>query len=94
MAGTATEQFVGLGKPAISFAGQGPQYNLYFANKQKRLLGKSLTLIDNPEQFGEQAIRLLKNQDQLQDIFNNGKERLGMAGASARIAHLIQKNSN
>ena len=39
MAGTATEQFVGLGKPAISIPGAGPQFTEVFAEAQTRLAG-------------------------------------------------------
>ena len=42
MAGTATEQFVGLGKPAIIMPGQGPQFTYAFAEAQSRLLGCSI----------------------------------------------------
>jgi uncharacterized protein (TIGR03492 family) len=39
MAGTATEQAVGLGKPVLQLAGQGPQFTAGFAEAQRRLLG-------------------------------------------------------
>jgi len=39
MAGTATEQFVGLGKPAIAIPGIGPQFTAAFAEAQSRHLG-------------------------------------------------------
>ncbi|KAH9298235.1 hypothetical protein KI387_029917, partial [Taxus chinensis] len=41
MAGTATEQLVGLGKPVFILPGNGPQFTNKFANAQSRLLGKS-----------------------------------------------------
>jgi uncharacterized protein (TIGR03492 family) len=34
MAGTATEQFVGLGKPALVIPGAGPQFTRLFAERQ------------------------------------------------------------
>ena len=37
-AGTATEQLVGLGCPALSLPGQGPQFKRGFAERQSRLL--------------------------------------------------------
>ena len=91
MAGTATEQFVGLGKPAIAFAGNGPQYNLYFAQKQKRLLGKSLYLLDSPTHTGKYIKKMSDNTEELGKISDNGRKRLGEAGASSRIAHLIKQ---
>ncbi len=39
MAGTATEQAVGLGKPVLQLVGQGPQFTGGFAEAQRRLLG-------------------------------------------------------
>jgi len=38
-AGTATEQLVGLGVPALSLPGPGPQFKAAFARRQSRLLG-------------------------------------------------------
>ena len=38
-AGTATEQLVGLGIPALSLPGRGPQFKAGFARRQSRLLG-------------------------------------------------------
>lgn len=38
-AGTATEQLVGLGIPALSLPGPGPQFKRGFAERQSRLLG-------------------------------------------------------
>tara|TARA_Y100001978_G_C23698507_1_gene439205 strand:- start:2337 stop:3536 length:1200 start_codon:yes stop_codon:yes gene_type:complete len=39
MAGTATEQAIGLGKPVIQMEGKGPQFTKRFAEAQRRLLG-------------------------------------------------------
>ncbi len=91
MAGTATEQFVGLGKPVFTFPGLGPQFIYRFAEAQTRLLGKSIILLDNPKQVAEAMENLLKNSAHLQLIANNGKERMGKAGASRRIAQCLEK---
>ena len=91
MAGTATEQFIGLGKPAIAFPGKGPQYNLQFAKNQKRLLGISLQLVNHPREVGKKITELLSNPDKWQKIALNGKKRLGEAGASLRIAQFIKE---
>ena len=40
MAGTATEQAIGLAKPVIQIEGQGPQFTKSFAEAQRRLLGR------------------------------------------------------
>ena len=91
MAGTATEQFVGLGKPAIAIPGNGPQYNPAFAEAQSRLLGTSLFLVDNPAQVPQVAQSLLQNPDRLQLISENGIRRMGKPGAARRIADCLLK---
>jgi uncharacterized protein (TIGR03492 family) len=91
MAGTATEQFVGLGKPAIIIPGKGPQFTPAFAEAQTRLLGCSVMMVQKPDQVGAMVEFLLKNPDQLQFIAENGKRRMGKPGAAARIAqHLLE----
>ncbi|VXD23326.1 conserved hypothetical protein [Planktothrix serta PCC 8927] len=89
MAGTATEQFVGLGKPAIAIPGNGPQFTPTFANNQQRLLGRSLTVVQNPTEIPEMLRSLLLNSEQLKLIAENGKRRLGQPGASRRIAQYL-----
>ncbi|WP_341527795.1 lipid-A-disaccharide synthase-related protein [Nostoc sp. UHCC 0302] len=91
MAGTATEQFVGLGKPAIAIVGNGPQYNATFAEAQSRLLGTSLILIDQPEKAAKIVQSLLRNPDSLQLIAENGIRRMGKSGAAQRIANCLRK---
>ncbi len=91
MAGTATEQFVGLGKPAIAFPGNGAQYNRKFAENQTRLLGISLQLVNNPSQVAEKIQELLSTPDLWQSIAVNGKKRLGKTGATKKIAEFIIK---
>lgn len=93
MAGTATEQFVGLGKPVIAFPGKGPQYNLQFARNQRRLLGISLQLVDNPPQVREKLLQLLSTPDLWEMIAANGKKRLGQQGASEKIARILYQES-
>jgi uncharacterized protein (TIGR03492 family) len=91
MAGTATEQFIGLGKPAIAISGKGPQYNPGFAEAQSRLLGLSLTLVNQPSQVLPAIQSLLKNPDLLHEIAENGVQRMGRAGAAQRIAECLQE---
>ncbi len=92
MAGTATEQLVGLGKPAIAMPGRGPQYTAAFAREQSRLLGPSLILADRPAQVGDAIAKLLQDPDYFQLVVQNGLERMGEPGASARIAgHLLAR---
>lgn len=48
MAGTATEQAVGLGKPVLQLAGAGPQFTEGFAEAQRRLLGPAVSCAPGP----------------------------------------------
>ena len=86
MAGTATEQFVGLGKPAIAMPGDGPQFTFAFAEAQTRLLGISVILVANPTEVGTAIQSLLNDPDELHLIAQNGRRRMGKKGAATRIA--------
>ncbi|WP_088242988.1 lipid-A-disaccharide synthase-related protein [Calothrix rhizosoleniae] len=95
MAGTATEQFVGLGKPAITIPGEGPQFTPAFAEAQSRHLGRSVILVPRPEKVGEFVRSLFNNPDEVHLICQNGMQRMGQPGAAQRIADcLIQRLSN
>lgn len=91
MAGTATEQFVGLGKPAITFPGAGPQFTPRFAEAQTRLLGAAVTLVESPARSVAAVQSLLQDPDRLQWIQANGVRRMGHPGAAARIAQCLQQ---
>jgi uncharacterized protein (TIGR03492 family) len=89
MAGTATEQFVGLGKPAISMPGAGPQFTAVFAERQAKLLGPSITLLRQPAELAAAIANLRQDSERLDLIRANGKRRMGPAGAAKRIADLL-----
>ena len=91
MAGTATEQFVGLGKPAIAIPGKGPQFTPAFAEAQTRLLGPSLILVEHPDKVGSVMQQLLRDPDWLQLIAENGHQRMGQPGAAKRIANCLME---
>jgi uncharacterized protein (TIGR03492 family) len=91
MAGTATEQFVGLGKPAIAMPGKGPQYNPIFAEAQTRLLGPSLILVEQPGKVASTVQQLLRDPDWLQLIADNGSQRMGQPGAGRRISECLME---
>lgn len=89
MAGTATEQFVGLGKPAIAIPGRGPQFTPAFAEAQSRLLGSSLIVVKRPSQVGAAVEQLFRDPDRLDLIAQNGRRRMGEPGAAHRIARCL-----
>lgn len=91
MAGTATEQFVGLGKPAIAIPGKGPQYTPAFAEAQTRLLGPSLILVQQSDKVASVLQQLLRDPDWLQLIAENGVQRMGSPGAASRIANCLME---
>lgn len=91
MAGTATEQFVGLGKPVITIPGEGPQFTYAFAEAQTRLLGCSIVLVEKPEQVGNTMKAILNDSEKMQRIAVNGKQRMGDAGAALRIAQKLRE---
>ncbi|MBE9190021.1 hypothetical protein IQ230_06525 [Gloeocapsopsis crepidinum LEGE 06123] len=94
MAGTATEQFIGLGKCAIAFPGNGPQYTYAFAEAQSRHLGSSLTLVEHPKQVADAVRSLLQDPTRLQQIAENGYQRMGEPGAAHRIAQCLVQQFN
>mgnify|MGYP002654260332 CR=1 FL=1 len=90
MAGTATEQFVGLGKPVFSLPGTGPQFTSNFAKRQTYLLGESVILVNNLAEIGHELNSVLNSPETRQAIAENGKKRLGQPGAAARIANCLR----
>jgi uncharacterized protein (TIGR03492 family) len=94
MAGTATEQFVGLGKPAITMPGKGPQFTYRFAEAQTRLLGCSVILVENPQRVAETIQSVLNSPHLRQRIAENGQRRMGTAGAAGRIAQCLVTKLN
>ena len=91
MAGTATEEFVGLGKPAVIMPGSGPQFTYAFAEAQSRLLGCSIAMVENPDLVGETILQIINNPLQLEQISINGKRRMGESGAALRIARCLNE---
>lgn len=92
MAGTATEQCVGLGKPVVTLAGEGPQFTYRFAEAQTRLLGSSIYL--TPPTSAATVIQHLLKRLQEDPCFQaelqaHGQTRMGSPGASERIAQQI-----
>jgi uncharacterized protein (TIGR03492 family) len=91
MAGTATEQFVGLGKPAFTLLGKGPQFTPAFAEAQTRLLGESVIWVQQHQSLPQVVQSLLQDPERRQRIRENGTRRMGKSGASRRIAQLLRQ---
>lgn len=88
-AGTAAEQFVGLGKPVVTLPGKGPQFTSAFATVQAKMLGPSVQMVNDPEAVGIAIAQIIHNPDRLQLIYRNGKRRMGESGAGDRIAQRL-----
>jgi uncharacterized protein (TIGR03492 family) len=89
-AGTATEQLVGLGIPALSLPGPGPQFKAGFAQRQSRLLGGSVAVCRSPRQL-EQRLALLLQEPQLRaQLGAIGRRRMGPPGGSDALAALVE----
>ena len=96
MAGTATEQAIGLGKPVLQIEGKGPQFTKSFAEAQRRLLGKYVFCASNYKDKNDQInqtikliikiIYLIKLNKKFMILCNeNAKKRLGEDKACLKI---------
>ena len=107
MAGTATEQAVGLNKPVIQIEGAGPQFTKLFADAQRRLLGKYIFCVtkyknkkEKIEKTSELIIKILYfislDKNFLKSCKENSKQRIGEIHSSNRVAididYIIDKN--
>ena len=88
-AGTATEQVVGLGIPALSLPGRGPQFKRSFAARQSRLLGGAVRPCATPRELGERLQQLLDEPELRTKLGRIGQQRMGAAGGSVRLAQLV-----
>ena len=105
MAGTASEQAVGLALPVVQLAGTGPQFTAGFAEAQRRLLGPGVVCADGPATAAStlaQTARLCQQQLlQLADgqqrealtarLEQVAAERIGAAGGSGAMASAIMQ---
>ncbi len=88
-AGTATEQLVGLGKPAVSLIGPGPQFNRDFALRQSRLLAGAVEPFTDSKALSEKLKLLLENHKLRQRLGLRGIRRMGPSGGSKALAELV-----
>jgi uncharacterized protein (TIGR03492 family) len=90
-AGTATEQVVGLGIPALSLPGQGPQFTAAFARRQSRLLGGAVQPCHGPAELTERLQLLLREPELRRQLGERGRRRMGPCGGSERLAALVEQ---
>ena len=90
-AGTATEQLVGLGIPALSLPGPGPQFKASFARRQSRLLGGAVVPCHSGAQLAERLTMLLAEPVLRQQLGAIGQKRMGAAGGSEALAALVDQ---
>jgi uncharacterized protein (TIGR03492 family) len=88
-AGTATEQLVGLGIPALSLPGPGPQFKRGFAERQSRLLGGAVAVCDSPAALARRLELLLREPVLRAGLGRIGRRRMGAAGGSDALALLV-----
>jgi len=90
-AGTATEQLVGLGVPALSLPGPGPQFKLGFAQRQSRLLGGAVAVCRTPQELAQGLVQLLQDPPRRSALGRIGQRRMGPAGGSEALARLLEQ---
>ena len=90
-AGTATEQLVGLGIPALSLPGAGPQFKLGFAIRQSRLLGGAVMPFTSQVLLAKRLNVLLADARLRNQLGKIGSKRMGPSGGSAALSSLISK---
>ncbi len=88
-AGTATEQLVGLGIPALSLPGIGPQFTQGFAKRQSRLLGGAVRSCQSSHELNTRLKQLLEDPSLRLQMGRRGRQRMGPAGGSEAIAKRV-----
>ena len=90
LAGTASEQAAGMGKPIVSFGGRGVQYTSSFAKRQVQLLGESLSVVKrDPVAVAAEVLNILTDNDRYQRMSKAGFARVSGRGSSKKIASYI-----
>ena len=101
MAGTASEQAIGLAKPVIQIEGKGPQFTKSFAEAQRRLLGKYVFCATNYSNKKDQinqtinlilkVIYLIKlDKKFLSSCLDNSNQRIGESNSCIKIINDIK----
>ncbi len=89
LAGTASEQAAGLGKPVVTFPGSGSQITPRFLALQQRLLDDALVSTRGWTEAAGAVLRLLRSPEERLRRGAAGRLRMGSPGAISRIAETI-----
>lgn len=89
MAGTASEQAVGLGKPLIQVPSSGVQGERYVKMKMEYFGESALAVPRDPERIADAVLELLGDPARCARMAAAGRERMGEPGASRAIADVI-----
>lgn len=90
MSGTGNEQAAGMGVPVVTMPGPGPQFTSRFAQDQHRLLGDAVWVVeDGPSAAAQVIAALLLDPHKRAEMGNIGRARMGLPGATARMADRI-----
>ena len=81
---------MGLGVPALSLPGPGPQFKAAFARRQSRLLGGAVEPCHSSADLAPHLIALLDDGPRRQQLGAIGRQRMGPPGGSDRLAELVQ----
>lgn len=89
-AGTAVEQAVGLGKPAVTFPGKGMQVTPRFLAAQGRLLRGAVVVSDPaPRAVAREVLGILADPERYRTMAETGRRLMGLPGATDAIARRI-----
>ena len=80
---------MGLGIPALSLPGPGPQFHRPFARRQSRLLGGAVRPCSTGAELRERLQTLLSTPELRKKLGTIGRRRMGSPGGSARLAEFV-----
>jgi len=103
MAGTASEQAIGLAKPVIQIEGKGPQFTKSFADAQRRLLGRyvfcATDYVNKKDQINKTINLILKviyliklDNNFLRSCFDDANLRIGESNSCIKIIDDIKSH--
>jgi uncharacterized protein (TIGR03492 family) len=91
-AGTANEGAAGQGVPVVAFSGERWGASRWYRRRQQGLLGEALAVVPRRLPEATEAVAALLDDSQRRRVMGEaGRQRMGAAGASRRIAAAIAK---